>query len=98
MFETVFAQACQLARTIGLHQTAAGAPQEAERRRLFWCLFIIDVSVHSSLDTRSLPDLEYRSMRLWQLANRVSSLLMPVPSQFPVPSVGHSSRISSRRA
>ncbi|PYH38911.1 Zn(II)2Cys6 transcription factor [Aspergillus neoniger CBS 115656] len=42
MFETVFAQACQLARTIGLHQTAAGAPQEAERRRLFWCLFIID--------------------------------------------------------
>ncbi|GKZ64141.1 hypothetical protein AnigIFM60653_005780 [Aspergillus niger] len=42
MFETVFAQACQLARTIGLHQTAAGAPQEAERRHLFWCLFIID--------------------------------------------------------
>ncbi|PWY75220.1 hypothetical protein BO94DRAFT_538547 [Aspergillus sclerotioniger CBS 115572] len=42
MFETVFAQACQLARTIGLHQIAPGIPQETERRHLFWSLFIID--------------------------------------------------------
>lgn len=56
MFETVFAQACQLARTIGLHQTAAGAPQEAERRHLFWCLFIIDVSVPFHQYTKSLTD------------------------------------------
>ncbi|RAK98536.1 Zn(II)2Cys6 transcription factor [Aspergillus ibericus CBS 121593] len=47
MFETVFAQACQLARTIGLHQMAPGIPQETERRHLFWSLFIIDK--HASL-------------------------------------------------
>ncbi|PYH87539.1 hypothetical protein BO71DRAFT_404581 [Aspergillus ellipticus CBS 707.79] len=42
MFETVFAQACQLARTIGLNQTIADTPQETERRHLFWSLFLID--------------------------------------------------------
>ncbi|OJJ67550.1 hypothetical protein ASPBRDRAFT_47611 [Aspergillus brasiliensis CBS 101740] len=47
MFETVFAQACQLARTIGLHQTPPGTAQESERRQLYWSLFIIDK--HASL-------------------------------------------------
>ncbi|KAL5357219.1 hypothetical protein BJX96DRAFT_172336 [Aspergillus floccosus] len=43
MFESVFAQACQLSKAIGLHQRTDG-PNERERQDLFWSLFIVDVS------------------------------------------------------
>lgn len=49
MFETVFAQACQLSKSIGLHHEMARHNRttgslELERHRLFWSLFIVDVS------------------------------------------------------
>ncbi|PYI12190.1 hypothetical protein BO78DRAFT_425429 [Aspergillus sclerotiicarbonarius CBS 121057] len=49
MFETVFAQACELAKSMGLHQSSstADAKQCAECQKLFWSLFILDK--HTSL-------------------------------------------------
>lgn len=46
MFETVFTQACELAKSMGLHQSssAADAKQCNECQKLFWSLFILDVS------------------------------------------------------
>jgi hypothetical protein len=40
-FETVFAQACQLAKSIGLHQRNSNS-ENAEQTDLWWSLFIID--------------------------------------------------------
>ncbi|KEY79761.1 transcription factor C6 [Aspergillus fumigatus] len=40
-FETVFAQACQLAKSIGLHQSSPDS-ENAEQKDLWWSLFIID--------------------------------------------------------
>ncbi|EAW17346.1 Zn(II)2Cys6 transcription factor [Aspergillus fischeri NRRL 181] len=40
-FETVFAQACQLAKSIGLHQSSSDS-ENAEQIDLWWSLFIID--------------------------------------------------------
>ncbi|RAL01977.1 Zn(II)2Cys6 transcription factor [Aspergillus ibericus CBS 121593] len=44
MFETVFTQACELAKSMGLHQSSftANAKQCAECQTLFWSLFILD--------------------------------------------------------
>ncbi|PYH96173.1 hypothetical protein BO71DRAFT_428393 [Aspergillus ellipticus CBS 707.79] len=47
MFETVFAQACEIATSIGLHQSCA--KQGPECRNLFWALFITDK--HATLIT-----------------------------------------------
>ncbi|BCR98940.1 fungal specific transcription factor domain-containing protein [Aspergillus luchuensis] len=47
LFETVFTQACELAKSMGLHRSM-GKPC-AEGRNLFWSLFIIDK--HTSLIT-----------------------------------------------
>ena len=43
-FETVFAQACQLAKSIGLHQSSPDS-ENAEQKDLWWSLFIIDESL-----------------------------------------------------
>ncbi|KAF4176615.1 hypothetical protein CNMCM8927_003165 [Aspergillus lentulus] len=40
-FETVFAQACQLSKSIGLHQSSSDS-ENAEQIDLWWSLFIID--------------------------------------------------------
>ncbi|GFG06145.1 phosphate-repressible phosphate permease pho-4 [Aspergillus lentulus] len=40
-FETVFAQACQLSKSIGLHQCSSDS-ENAEQIDLWWSLFIID--------------------------------------------------------
>jgi hypothetical protein len=49
MFETLFAQACQLSKSIGLHHAVSrhgttDGQLETERQNLFWSLFIVDVS------------------------------------------------------
>ncbi len=51
MFETLFAQACQLSKSIGLHHAVSrhgtiDGQFETERQNLFWSLFIVDVSSH----------------------------------------------------
>jgi hypothetical protein len=47
-FETAFAQACQLAKSIGLHQSGSDS-ENAEQVDLWWSLFIIDVSLAIAL-------------------------------------------------
>ncbi|KAJ5689022.1 hypothetical protein N7462_003414 [Penicillium macrosclerotiorum] len=52
MFETLFAQACQLSKSIGLHHAISrhgttSGHLEIERQNLFWSLFIVDK--HASL-------------------------------------------------
>jgi hypothetical protein len=47
-FETAFAQACQLAKSIGLHQSSSDL-ENAEQIDLWWSLFIIDVSLAIAL-------------------------------------------------
>jgi hypothetical protein len=54
MFETLFAQACQLSKSIGLHHAVsrhgtASRYLETERQNLFWSLFIVDVSYPGEL-------------------------------------------------
>lgn len=54
MFETLFAQACQLSKSIGLHHAVsrhgtASRYLETERQNLFWSLFIVDVSYPGDL-------------------------------------------------
>ncbi|PYH69346.1 Zn(II)2Cys6 transcription factor [Aspergillus vadensis CBS 113365] len=50
LFETVFTQACELAKSMGLHRSMGNAARQcAECRDLFWSLFIIDK--HTSLIT-----------------------------------------------
>lgn len=48
MFETLFAQACQLSKSIGLHHAVSrhgttNGQLDTERQNLFWSLFIVDV-------------------------------------------------------